>query len=206
VVITTTNPVDPLNIAMQHFSGIDSRRLLGYTQNDTTRFLRLAAKALGVSSTRLKGTVIGEHGDTAVLLFSSLLLDGNPLNIGEDLKAQIRTQHKNTIKDSIALRSGWTSGWTSSVGLACMVNAIAHESDTPIPCSVRLEGEYGIDGISISVPVKLGRAGVREVVQLKCSRSEAEELRHSADYLHKVAQEMEKELQKINKKQADGFS
>ena len=190
VVITATNPVDPLNMVMHRFSGSDSHRILGYTQNDTTRFLRLAAKALGVSSTRLQGTVIGEHGDTAVLLFSSLLLDGKPVDIGDDLKTQIRNDHKNTLKASIALHSGWTSGWTSSVGLTHMVKAIAEQNDAVIPCSVQLDGQYGIDGISISLPVRLGPTGVREAVQLEITQSEAEELRNSAHYLQNVAREM----------------
>jgi malate/lactate dehydrogenase len=198
VVITSTNPVDPLNMVMQRFSGSDHRRILGYTQNDTTRFLKLTAKALGVSSTRLQGTVIGEHGDTAVLLFSSLRLDGAPVDISEDLKMQIRNDHKNTLKASIALRSGWTSGWTSSVGLARMVEAIAQENDQIIPCSVYVDGEYGIDGISIGVPVKLGRRGVREVVQIELAQSEAEELRNSAAYVKSIVREMDSGLEPVH--------
>ena len=176
-------------MVMQRFTGSDPHRIIGYTQNDTTRFLKLTAKAMGASSTRLQGTVIGEHGDTAVLLFSSLRLDGTPVDIDEDLKTQIRNNHKNTLKASIALHSGWTSGWTSSVGLARMVEAIAQQSDEIIPCSVRLGGEYGIGGISIGVPARLGLTGVREVVQLELSQSEAEELRHSAAYLHGIVRE-----------------
>jgi malate dehydrogenase len=194
IVITATNPVDPLNMVMQRFTGSDHLRILGYIQNDTTRFLRLTAKAVGVSSTRLQGTVIGEHGDTAVLLFSSLRLDGTPLVLSEDKKTRIRNDHKNTLKSSIALHSGWTSGWTSSVGLARMVEAIAQQSEAIIPCSVRLNGEYGIDGISIGVPAKLGLKGVREVVRIELTQSEAEELRNSAAYLQCIVREMDVDL------------
>lgn len=57
VVITSTNPVDPLNLAMHLYTGMDRKRLLGYTLNDSIRFKRLAAEALGVQSTRVEGTV-----------------------------------------------------------------------------------------------------------------------------------------------------
>ncbi|MBW2411915.1 MAG: malate dehydrogenase, partial [Deltaproteobacteria bacterium] len=67
VVITSTNPVDPLNLAMHRFSGLNRRKLLGYTLNDSTRFVYFAAQLLGVQTTRLQGIVIGEHGDYAVL-------------------------------------------------------------------------------------------------------------------------------------------
>ncbi|MCF8095869.1 MAG: hypothetical protein K9J79_10975 [Desulfobacteraceae bacterium] len=190
VVITATNPVDPLNAALNHYSGIDRHRLLGYTVNDTTRFIKQAAKALDVSSTWLQGLVIGEHGESAVLLFSSLLLDGKPVEISEELKARIREEHKNNLKATIALQTGWTSGWTSAVGLSRMVAAIAHQKDETIPCSVLLEGEYGIDGISIGVPVKLGPAGVREFVQSSFTPEEAEEFQQSAAYLHEITDEM----------------
>lgn len=190
VVITATNPVDPLNAALHLYSGIDRHRLLGYTVNDTTRFIKLTAQALGVSATRLQGLVIGEHGDRAVLLFSSLLLNGEPVNMEKEIKDHIRAEHKNTLKAAIALRTGWTSGWTSSVGLSRMVASILQKKDETIPCSLLLQGEYRVNGISISVPVKLGRTGVQEVVEAPLSQEEAEEFQNSVSYLQEITNEM----------------
>lgn len=187
VVITVTNPVDPLNLALNHFSGLDPKKLLGYSLNDTTRFKMLVAKALGIQSTQIQGTVIGEHGDYAVLLFSSLRQDGKPVSLNKELKEKIRQEHRDTLKTYFSLKISRTSGWASSVGLTSMVSAIIRESEEAIPCSVLLQGEYGIDGISISLPVKLGREGVREIVEVELSPEEKESLEKSAKYLQQIS-------------------
>ena len=191
VVITSTNPVDPLNLAFHLFTGLDRKRLLGYTLNDTTRFKWIAAKALGVQPTRTKGMVIGEHGDSAVLLFSSLTIDGQAVAIDDAVKSRIQAEHENTLKNFIALGTGWTSGWTSSVGLGAMVAAIIGKSDAVLPCSLLLKGEYGADGISMSVPVRLARNGVTEIIDINLQPDEKDALRESIEYLQGVKKDME---------------
>jgi len=190
VVITSTNPVDPLNIAMQRYSGLDRQKLLGYTLNDCTRFKCLAAKALNSSSTRVQGTVIGEHGNHAVLLFSTLRIDGHPAELDDATKTQIRSDHQNVLKNSIRLGTGWTSGWTSSVGLATIVSALTGRTGDPLPCSVILEGEYGASGISMSVPVKLEPEGIKEIVALDIRPDEKKELDNSIAYLQEINEKM----------------
>lgn len=194
VVITSTNPVDPLNLAMHRFSGLDREKLLGYTLNDSTRFQYLAAEALGVSATRVQGTVIGEHGDHAVLVFSSLTVDGRPASVDDAMRDWIQAEHSNILKKSIALGTGWTSGWTSSIGLAAMVSAVIGISDGPIPCSVMVKGEYGADGISMGVPARLGMDGVTDIVELNMTRDEKAALEKSTAYLHEVARDMSANL------------
>jgi malate/lactate dehydrogenase len=77
IVIMETNPVDPLNYAMFLMSkSKDRRKFIGYSLNDTLRFRMWAAEALGVQASRVRGTVIGEHGQSQVMLFSSLRVDG----------------------------------------------------------------------------------------------------------------------------------
>jgi|AMWB02.1.fsa_nt_gi malate/lactate dehydrogenase len=194
VVITSTNPVDPINVAMRHYSGLPRRQLLGYTLNDTTRFIQLVSASLAVGSTRVQATVIGEHGDYAVLLFSSLRLDGKPINMPAPLQAKIRAAHKNTLGASIALGTGWTSGWTSSVGLARMVAAITGRSKEVLPCSIVLDGELGLSGLSISLPVRLGRQGVAQVEEWSLTEFERVEFSRSVEYLSAIVTDMKKWL------------
>lgn len=196
VVITSTNPVDPLNLAMHRFSGLDRKKLLGYTLNDSTRFVHFSAQALGVETTRIQGSVIGEHGDYAVLLFSSLRLDGKPVSVNHAMQADIRSEHRNYLKSAISLGTGWTSGWASSIGLATMVAAITGKTDTPIPCSFLLEGEYGFDGICMSLPAQLSLDGVQEVIELELALDEKNALGESAAYLQGITAEMEKNINK----------
>jgi len=196
VVITSTNPVDPLNLAMHRFSGLDRKKLLGYTLNDSTRFVHFAAQALDVQTTRVKGSVIGEHGDYAVLLFSSLRLDGKPVSVDNAMQADIRSRHRNYLKSAIGLGTGWTSGWASSIGLAAMVSAITAKTGAPIPCSVLLEGEYGFDGICMSVPAELSLDGVRKIIEVELTPDEKNALEESAAYLQGITAQMEKNIKK----------
>ena len=92
VVITATNPVCPLNYAMYRCSDLDRKKIIGYSYNDSIRFRMRLAQALGVASSRVEGTVIGEHGDSQVLLFSSVRVDGKPVSISDDMKRKIRQQ------------------------------------------------------------------------------------------------------------------
>lgn len=190
VIVTATNPIDPINLALCHMSGLDRRQLLGYSFNDTTRFKMFAAKFLGIQSTRVNCLVIGEHGDSAVLLFSTLTVDGGSLTMSETEKSQIRDSLHNALKVNSSLGTGWSSGWTSAVGLAAIVAAIRDETDALVPCSVLLKGEYGIEGISIGVPVKLGRQGVKEIVELKLSLGERSEFDKSATYLRSICRKI----------------
>jgi malate/lactate dehydrogenase len=196
VVITSTNPVDPLNLAMHKFSGLNRKKLLGYTLNDSTRFIHFSAQVLGVETTRVQGSVIGEHGDYAVLLFSSLQLDGKPVSIDNAIKADIRSRHRNYLKTAIGLGTGWTSGWASSIGLAAMVSAITGKTDVPIPCSFLLQGEYGFDGICMSVPAELSLDGVQKVIELELTPDEKKALEESAAYLQGITAEMKTHINK----------
>jgi malate dehydrogenase len=83
----------------------------------------------------------------------------------------------------VALDSGRSSTWTSGLGVARMVGAIAHGDAGPWPASIALEGEYGISGVSLSVPVSLGPAGVTEIHEWELSPPEAAALQKAADYV-----------------------
>lgn len=185
VVITATNPVGPLNYAMSLLTNLDRRKLIGYTINDSIRFRMMLAQALGVKSSQVEGTVIGEHGSTQVLLFSSVRVNGKPVSVSEDTKQKIRLQVPNIMRslDELAIETGRTAGWTSAVGLAAISRAIGKNTEEMIPCSVVLDGEYGCHGLSMSVPAILGRGGVHEVLEWELAPDEQEGLKISIDAL-----------------------
>ncbi len=87
-VITASNPVCPLNYAMSLCSGLDRKQLIGYSGNDSIRFRLLMARELGVKTSRVEAFVIGEHGNSQVPLFSSVRVDGKPVDISEEIEAQ----------------------------------------------------------------------------------------------------------------------
>jgi malate/lactate dehydrogenase len=173
-VITASNPVCPLNYAMYLCSGLDRKQLIGYSANDSIRFRLLMARALGVKTSRVEAFVIGEHGNSQVPLFSSVRLDGKPVDISEETKSKVRRQVARIPRELEEMRvaTGRTAAWTTSVGLAALCRAIATGAARVYPCSIVLDGEYGVHKMSMSAPVVLGKAGVRDILEWELAPDE----------------------------------
>jgi len=187
VVITATNPVDPFNLAMSLIVGTDRERFLGYSLNDSLRFRQMAAVCLGVEATRVRGMVIGEHGEHHVPLFSTLQVDGRPVSAGSELIETVETEMSRVLRTYIGLGTGRTTGWTTAMGLSTMVSAVLQDTGEVFPCSAVLAGEYGCAGLSITVPASLGRKGVRKVVELELPNEERVRLDHAVAHLQEVS-------------------
>ena len=194
VVITATNPVDPLNYVLSRLSGMDRRQLIGYTINDTIRFQMLAARALGVDSTDVECTVIGEHGEHQVLLFSSVKVKGEPVSFSEEDRQQIRAEIPKILHAYESIGTGRTSGWTSALGLAAMVRAVVEDSGKIIPCSVLLSGQYGQEGVSVSVPARLGKGGVKDIPEVDMTDTERSDLEEAFAYLNQLKDRLEEKI------------
>jgi malate dehydrogenase len=182
-VITATNPVDPLNYATWRAGGFDRRQVIGYSLNDSTRFREMVARARGVKVRQVEATVLGEHGSTQVLLFSSVKIDGESAHFTEEEKAHIHAQVPLILKRYEELQAGRTAGWTCALGLARIVRAITEDSGALIPCSCVLAGEYGLNDISMSVPAVLGEEGVRHIEEWPLAPDEEEGLARTAAVL-----------------------
>jgi malate dehydrogenase len=185
IIITATNPVCPLNYAMYRCSELDRKKIIGYSYNDSIRFRMRLAQALGVASSRVEGAVIGEHGDSQVLLFSSAKIDGKPVTISDDIKRKMRQQVPDGQKQLEELRekTGRTAAWTTAVGLTAVCRAIVEDKGETIPCSLVLDGEYGCHALSMSVPAVLGKGGVKRILEWKIAPDERELLNHSIEVL-----------------------
>ncbi len=196
VVITATNPVCPLNYAMHLGSNLDRRKAIGYSANDSIRFRMRLAQALGVKSSQVEASVIGEHGDSQVSLFSSVRINGRPVSIDEDTKQKIRQQVPDGQKvlEELRVKTGRTAAWTTAIGLAAVVRAIVENTGEMIPCSVVLDGEYGCHGLSMGVPAVLGNGGVREILEWELAPDEQAELKRSIDILRPAMQYVEQSL------------
>jgi malate dehydrogenase len=186
-VITATNPVDPLNYAMYRAGDFDRRKLIGYSINDSFRFREMLASAYGAKVSQVDGLVIGEHGSTQVLLFSTAVIDGQKITVDEKIKADIRSEVPNILKRYEAFKAGRTAGWTCAIGLEIITRAVAEDSGAVIPCSVVLDGEYGLKGLSMSVPVKLGKNGVAEILEYELAADEQEGLKKTVETLKTAA-------------------
>ena len=160
VLLLVTNPVDPLCTLVQRRTGLDRRRVLGYTINDSLRLRTGIGRVLGVAPGRITAWSIGEHGPLTVHLWDRVQLDGAAVTLDQAQREQVEEFVANWYVRHVALDSGRSSTWTSGLGVARMVSAIADGHAGLWPASVVLEGEYGISGVSLSVPVSLGPDGV----------------------------------------------
>ena len=192
IVITETNPVDPLNYAVYLVNGKENRqKYIGYTLNDTIRFRMWTAAALGIRSSRVRGLVMGEHGHSQVMLWSSLKVDGRPVQVNEEDKAKIQTLPPQTLHDYETLKPKRTAGWTSAVGTATIINAITNNTQELIPCSAILDGEYGCRNMSMSVPAIIGRDGVHYIRIVDMNEQEQAGLQKSIDFLTSMMRHVE---------------
>ena len=183
VVINASNPVDVLNYSFYRLTGLPREKCIGFSRNDTLRFIWAASKETGIPAPRLDALVIGEHGDAQVPLFSQLKNNaaGQPISLGDVQKAEILRRVKNWFGDYQKLNSGRSSGWTSGVGICLLIKLILSESGEICPCSVIPDGEYGLRDLSIGLPVRLGKSGLREIVDLELSADERAQLSAAAE-------------------------
>ena len=194
VVITAANPVDALNYATWLAGGFDRRQLIGYSLNDTLRFREFLARARGVEAGRVEAFAIGEHGFTQVPLFSSVRIDGRPVSFTEAEKQAIRDEHPRFFERFEGLKAGRTSGWTCAVGLAALTRAIGNDAGDILAGSAVLEGEYGQQGLSMGVPIRLGKTGIQEILEWDLAPDERAGLERSAEQLKATARIVEETL------------
>jgi malate/lactate dehydrogenase len=187
VLIVVTNPVDPLCWWAQRRTGLDRRQVLGYTLNDSLRLRTAIGKRLRTSPGSVDAWTLGEHGDGAVPLLSRVRVNGDPVSLDPREAADVRQWLQDWYVRHVALDSGRSSTWTSGLGVSRMVAAVA-AGDELWTASVMLTGEYGIDGVSLSVPVRLGAGGMREIVEWPLAAEEQSGLQAAAGVVAEAAQ------------------
>jgi malate/lactate dehydrogenase len=179
--LVVTNPVDPLCTWIQRERGLDRRRVVGYTANDGLRLRTAIGDVLGVDSGRVDAWVIGEHGDACVPLLHRVRVDGEPVTLSSDQRRDAEDFVRNWYIRHVALDSGRSSTWTSGHMIARMVAALLGPPGAePWPASVVLSGEYGVDGVALSVPVTLGDGGVVAIHEWDLTAEETAAMRAGA--------------------------
>lgn len=193
-VITATNPVDPLNYAMYLCSARkDRHKIIGYSLNDTFRFRMLVSRALDVNPSRVDGMVIGEHDHSQVLLFSTLRLNGKPFPADENLKKRVKDDLEENWKLMVTYNKR-TSGWTSAVGIVAIIRSIINDVCEVIPSNIVLDGEYGYQDLSMTVPAMICKEGTRRIDDLNLAPDEKDGLAISVETLRPYMRYVEDNL------------
>lgn len=185
VVVMASNPVDVLNYGIFRLIGGNRRKFVGFSRNDTLRLKWAIAKKEGVYYDEVEALSVGEHGFMTVPLYSGVKIRGVQKNYNEEEQKKLNETIIHFFTRYQELKSGRSSGWTSGVSLAEICRRILSDDAKPVPCSVVLDGEYGLSGLSLSVPVRLGSGGVREILTAQMNAREHEKFIAAAGKIKK---------------------
>jgi malate dehydrogenase len=188
IIIVVSNPLDAMCHVAKNVSGFPKERVFGQAGIlDTGRFRTFIAWETGSSGKDVQALVLGGHGDQMVSVVSATTVGGVPVRelVGEN---EIDAMVERTAKGGgeIVNLLGTSAWYAPGAATAQMVNAVMLDEKRVLPCTAYLEGEYGIEGLYIGVPVKLGRRGIEEVVRLELSDDELGQLQESAGAVREV--------------------
>jgi len=184
ILILVTNPLDAMCEVARRVSGFPRQRVFGMAGVlDAARMRCFIAAELGASVEDVDAFVLGGHGDTMVPLPRYATVNGIPLP--ELLDAEtIEAINDRTRKGGAEIVGYYKTGsayYAPSAAVLDMVASILHDKKKILPCAAYLEGEYGLSGLFVGVPVKLGRGGLEEIVQLELTDGEKAQLATSAE-------------------------
>lgn len=184
VVVVVTNPLDEMTMAVLESTGFPRSRIVGMAGTlDSSRFRHHLAVAAGVDPADVSAFALGSHGAEMVPVTSSATISGRPLS--KVLDAQTIERAVSSTVDGgaavVELRRTGSANIAPAHAIVEVLDAMRGSRSGPIPVSIRLEGEYGIDGVVVGVPVLLGRHGVAEVVELELAAEELAGLRAAAE-------------------------
>jgi malate dehydrogenase len=188
ILIVVSNPLDAMCHVAKNVSGWPKERVFGMAGIlDTARFSTFIAWKTGSSVKDVSAMVLGGHGDQMVSVVSATTVGGIPLRklVSDEGIGDLVERTAGGGGELVKLLG--TSAWYApGAAAAQMVDAIMLDEKRVLPCTTLLEGEYGIDGLYMGVPVKLGRGGIEEIVEIDLSADERAALEASADAVRDV--------------------
>ena len=184
VVIVVTNPLDEMTVEMLRATGFPRERVLGMAGTlDSSRFRNALAQAAGASPADVEAITLGSHGDEMAPIPSRATIKGRPLSVFLS-EQQIEACVKDAITGGgqvVALKKSGSATIAPAHASIELIDHMRGARTGPVPVSVMLEGEYGIDGVVLGVPAHLGRGGLVKVEELRITDSEKAALKAAAE-------------------------
>ena len=182
IIIVVSNPMDTMTYLVNKSFNIPKNRIIGMGGIlDSSRFKTYISKSSGYPQDEIEAMVIGGHGDTTMIPLTSLAKCNNELLtdiLSEDKVIKIASD--TMVGGATLTKLLGTSAWYApGASVSYLVNAIVNDSKEVLPCSVLLEGEYDVQDICIGVPVKIGKNGFEEVIQLDLNNKDLEMFQNS---------------------------
>jgi malate dehydrogenase len=184
ILIVVSNPLDAMAQAAYKLSKFPRERVIGMAGVlDSARFRAFIADELKVSVENVTAFVLGGHGDTMVPLPRYSTVAGIPITelIAPDRLAQLVQRTRDGGAEIVKYLKTGSAYYAPSSAVTEMAEAILKDKKKILPCAAYLEGEYGIKGLYVGVPVKLGSKGIEQIIQIKLTSEEQAALNRSAD-------------------------
>lgn len=191
IFVVISNPVDIMTYYTWKVSGLPKNQVIGSGTNlDSARLCYELGRMYNLDSKSVEAYVMGEHGDSEVISWGTAVIGGKRVdNVLIDNASRTKDKTKDALRRE-TVEAGWdifNKKGNTSYGIAASVTAIVKSilfnENAIYPVSVCLDGQYGIDGVFISVPTIIDRSGAREIVEIRLQEDELEALRHSADLM-----------------------
>jgi malate dehydrogenase len=188
IIIVVSNPLDAMCHVAKNVSGFPKEHVFGQAGIlDTARFRTFIAWETGSSGKDVQALVLGGHGDQMVSVVSATTVGGVPLTkLASGARIDELVERTATGGGEVVQLLGTSAWYAPGAATAQMVHAVMLDEKRLLPCTVLLEGEYGIDGLYMGVPVRLGAGGIEEIFELELSEDEQRMLQESADAVREV--------------------
>jgi malate dehydrogenase len=183
ILVIVSNPLDAMAQAAYKLSGFPRERVIGMAGVlDSARFRTFIAEELKVSVENVTAFVLGGHGDTMVPLARYSTVAGIPITelIAPDVLAKLIQRTRDGGAEIVKYLKTGSAYYAPSAATTEMVEAILKDKKKILPCAAYLQGEYGVSGLYVGVPVKLGAKGIEQIVQIKLTPEEQTDLNKSA--------------------------
>jgi len=195
ILIIVSNPLDEMTFLAAEKSGLPKERVIGMAGVlDSARLRYFIAEELNVSTTGVEAMTLGSHGDAMVALPRHATVNGKPLpELVDDVTLERLFQRtRDGGAEIVAFLKTGSAYYAPSASVVAMVEAIVRDTKAMLPVCAWATGQYGIDGVYVGVPAKLGRGGVEEIVELDLNDDELGKLRAAAEGIREKCADLAK--------------
>lgn len=182
IIIVVSNPLDVMTYAAQKSSGLPTAKVMGMAGIlDTARYRAFLAEALNVSPKDIQAMLLGGHGDTMVPLPRYTTVSGIPVTeLIDDATLNAIVERTKVGGGELVKLMGTSAWYAPGAAAAQMAAAILKDENRIFPCCIKMEGQHGLNGVYVGVPVKLGKGGIKQIIELKLNADETALLNASA--------------------------
>lgn len=196
IIVMVANPVDAMTYLSLKISGFPTNRVVGLSGVlDSARLSGFIAMELNVPVSDVSSIVIGEHGQSMVVIPRLATAKGKPITelLSDEAIQQLVKRTVNGGAEIVGLLKTGSAFYAPAASAARMVETIITDKKETLPCAAYLQGEYNINDVVIGVPVKLGRNGIEEIVKLELTPEEKSALQSSAEAVKKLTEAIKPE-------------